>query len=152
VSMSFVGPLGVAFPQFRPDVDSFDDRMRKRPDKIEEVDEDAQDNEGLKQAISTIPGKQSMKQAVQQAPPQAPPPKPPTPAEPGAEHADVVDEPNRPPPPEFTEAEIKAAFEFIDLDHNSYVGAKEIRHILGLCSFFGIFSSRLIVALCSVYG
>ena len=33
-------------------------------------------------------------------------------------------------PPEFTDAEIMAAFKFIDLDHNNFVGASEIRHIL----------------------
>jgi Ca2+-binding EF-hand superfamily protein len=32
--------------------------------------------------------------------------------------------------PEFTEEEIVAAFKFIDLDHNNFVGAKEIRHVL----------------------
>jgi Ca2+-binding EF-hand superfamily protein len=32
--------------------------------------------------------------------------------------------------PEFTDEEIRAAFNFIDLDHNNYVGAAEIRHIL----------------------
>lgn len=32
--------------------------------------------------------------------------------------------------PEFTDAEITAAFRFIDLDHNNFVGAAEIRHIL----------------------
>jgi hypothetical protein len=33
-------------------------------------------------------------------------------------------------PPEFTDDEILAAFKFIDLDRNSFVGAAEIRHIL----------------------
>ncbi|RYH08713.1 hypothetical protein EON65_40685, partial [archaeon] len=32
--------------------------------------------------------------------------------------------------PEFSEEEITAAFRFIDLDHNNFVGAAEIRHIL----------------------
>ena len=31
---------------------------------------------------------------------------------------------------EFTEAEIQAAFKYIDLDDNNFVGAKEIKHIL----------------------
>ena len=31
---------------------------------------------------------------------------------------------------EFTDGEIEAAFKFIDLDHNGYVGAAEIRHVL----------------------
>lgn len=31
---------------------------------------------------------------------------------------------------EFKDSEIEAAFKFIDLDHNNYVGAAEIRHVL----------------------
>ena len=31
---------------------------------------------------------------------------------------------------EFTDGEIESAFKFIDLDHNGYVGAAEIRHVL----------------------
>ena len=31
---------------------------------------------------------------------------------------------------EFQDHEILAAFNFIDLDHNSFIGAREIRHIL----------------------
>ncbi|GMH58246.1 hypothetical protein TL16_g02566, partial [Triparma laevis f. inornata] len=30
----------------------------------------------------------------------------------------------------FNDEEIRAAFEFIDLDNNDYVGAAEIRHVL----------------------
>jgi Ca2+-binding EF-hand superfamily protein len=41
-------------------------------------------------------------------------------------------------PAEFSEAEIIAAFKFIDLDHNNYVGAKEIRHIL-VCKHMSIY-------------
>jgi hypothetical protein len=129
ISMSFIGPLGVSFPQFRPDVDSFDDRMRKRPDRVDEVDEDVQDNEGLKNPISTVPVKEHHKKQLQQ---QVAPPLPQPQQQPDGETASIVDEPSRPPPPEFTEAEIQAAFAFIDLDHNSFVGAKEIRHILGM--------------------
>lgn len=39
-----------------------------------------------------------------------------------------TDEP--PSTQEFTDDEIVAAFRFIDLDHNNFVGAKEIKHIL----------------------
>ena len=31
---------------------------------------------------------------------------------------------------EFSEAEIRAAFTYIDLDNNNFIGAKEIKHIL----------------------
>ena len=47
------------------------------------------------------------------------------PARPAEDSTEVDDA-----PAEFSEAEIIAAFKFIDLDHNNYVGAKEIRHIL----------------------
>lgn len=32
LKFSFVGPAGIAYPQFRPEVDSFDDTLRKIPD------------------------------------------------------------------------------------------------------------------------
>ena len=32
LKFSFLGPAGIAYPQFRPEVDSFDDTLRKIPD------------------------------------------------------------------------------------------------------------------------
>merc|ERR1719487_1842654 len=39
-------------------------------------------------------------------------------------------EPPRDPNGKFTDQEIKEAFEAFDLDHNNFVGAAEIRHVL----------------------
>ena len=33
LKFSFAGPAGIAYPQFRPEVDSFDDTLRKIPDE-----------------------------------------------------------------------------------------------------------------------
>lgn len=41
-----------------------------------------------------------------------------------------ADEPARDPNDKFTDKEIREAFEAFDLDHNSFVGAAEIRHVL----------------------
>jgi len=51
------------------------------------------------------------------APPGGPPPPP-------------DDEPARDPNGKFTDREIKEAFDAFDLDHNTFVGAAEIRHVL----------------------
>lgn len=40
LKFSFVGPAGIAYPQFRPEVDSFDDTLRKIPD-AKDADADA---------------------------------------------------------------------------------------------------------------
>lgn len=113
--MKFEGPVGISYPQFRPDVDAFDDRMRKAPEKEKDVNDD---EIKVKQPISTIPGPK----VAAPAPPKGAPPPPQA----------LVEAPLKPDaiPPEFTEEEIIAAFAFIDLDHNGFVGAKEIRHIL----------------------
>lgn len=98
--LNFVGPVGIGYPQFRPDVDSFDDTLRKA---IAPVEEKADDEEfaDVKPPISTIPDYSKNEVAV-------------------------FDPKNQ----EFSEEEILAAFRFIDLDKNNYIGAGEIRHIL----------------------
>mmetsp|Transcript_16218 Transcript_16218/g.22145 ORF Transcript_16218/g.22145 Transcript_16218/m.22145 type:complete len:1209 (-) Transcript_16218:67-3693(-) len=115
LKFNFVGPMGVAFPQFRPEVDSFDDTLRKIPGKA--VAEEKEDPG--KREISTIPEPEEEKyegltkeELAKQT-------------EEAKEQADRDGH-----PPEFTDAEIMAAFKFIDLDHNNFVGAAEIRHIL----------------------
>jgi Ca2+-binding EF-hand superfamily protein len=112
ISLNFVGPIGMAYPQFRPDIDSFDDTYRRDEKKIE-IDDDEEIK--IKKEIDTTPdleedkkeklAKESLKKK--------------------AEEIAIIK-----PIAEFTEEEIVAAFKFIDLDHNNYVGAKEIRHIL----------------------
>jgi hypothetical protein len=101
--LTFSGPTGYAYPQFRPEVDSFDDTIRTEPKARLEIDDDAK----IKDPIATIPEANESKYVE--------PPK--------VEGVQL-------PPAEFTDDEIVAAFKFIDLDHNNYVGASEIRHIL----------------------
>jgi Ca2+-binding EF-hand superfamily protein len=98
--LTFLGQTGIAYPQFRPDVDSFDDTLRKA---IAPDDQDEAGQEQVKAAISTNPDDPSNNQ-----------------------QALTVSTTK----PEFTEAEISAAFRFLDLDKNNYIGAAEIRHIL----------------------
>lgn len=91
--LTFVGPPSIAYPQYRPGMESFDDALRKAPPsdkttiKLEENDTELVANI-LKE------GNALMKQQ------------------------------------EFTDEEIENAFKFIDLDHNNFIGAAEIRHIL----------------------
>jgi hypothetical protein len=121
--LAFHAPPALAYPLNRPEVDSFDDTVRKMPEPKKKPDDEDEDGvKKLKDPISTDPAdhvktkeqeeeekeeeevEDSMKLVL------------------AAEIKEVVSE--------FTEAEITAAFKFIDLDHNSYVGAGEIRHIL----------------------
>ena len=103
IHLTFSGPTGYSYPQFRPEVDSFDDTIRAAPKERLEIDDDAK----IKDPIPTIPDVDEPKYVE--------PPK--------VEGVQL-------PPPEFTDDEVVAAFKFIDLDHNNYVGASEIRHIL----------------------
>jgi hypothetical protein len=98
--ISFDGPVAVAFPQLRPDISSFTDTDRKAMALQDKL-------EKIKQGIFDKDIKTEM-------------------AEKELEITPAMDD----NPAEFSEAEIIAAFKFIDLDHNNYVGAKEIRHIL----------------------
>ena len=43
---------------------------------------------------------------------------------------DDIDKPKMQRDKTFSDSEIEAAFRFIDLDKNGYIGANEIRHIL----------------------
>ena len=99
--LRFSGPPNIAFPQYRHDIDSFDDTLRTL--NLENmIDKNAAAKEVDKKLM------------------------------PEAGVADDVMskiDPNA-APPEFTEEEIVSAFRFIDLDHNNFVGAAEIRHIL----------------------
>ena len=104
VRLQFTGPIGIAYPQLRPEVDSFDDQIRQAPkEKPKALDED---EIVVKDLIPTIPDPSEKYVAPEKTIDQAP------------------------PPAEFSEDEIVAAFKFIDLDHNNFVGASEIRHIL----------------------
>jgi hypothetical protein len=114
IKFNFSGPMGVAFPQFRPEVDSFDDTLRKIPDKA--AAEGATETQP-KQVVSTVPDPEEFKDvSADELAMQV------------EREKDQMDRDGH--PPEFTDEEIMAAFKFIDLDHNNFVGAAEIRHIL----------------------
>lgn len=112
LKMLFSGPTGIAYPQLRDDVDKFDDTLRKQA-PVATPAEIVADGENVvaeaKPIISTIPEEDN------------------TPLE---QKLKAVADALESAPPEFTEDEIIAAFRFIDLDRNNFVGAAEIRHIL----------------------
>jgi Ca2+-binding EF-hand superfamily protein len=118
LKLFFNAPVGIAYPQLRTEVDTFDDTLRKLPGETKAITEGKEgaeeEEEGIKKAISTIPteGEKSMEDQLQEL--------------------QELEEKKRAQaqPQEFTDEEIIAAFRFIDLDHNNFVGAAEIRHIL----------------------
>jgi len=130
VDLKFAGPTGISYPQLRPDIDAFDDTVRKEitPDLGQTPVE-----EKVKDVISTIPPTakeiedekfrrererkqmEGKKGAVVDA---------------ASAATAAVKPPEEELPPEFTEEEVIAAFKFIDLDHNNFIGAGELRHIL----------------------
>eukprot|EP01035_Chromulina_nebulosa_P016954 gene16954-22446_t len=115
IDCKFSGLSGIAYPQYRPDVDSFDDTVRKiLPDKSKEtILEDDQDQViDARKPIDTIPTEEDYANMK----------KPDEKSELPTDKPDIETE--------FTEDEIKAAFNFIDLNHNNFIGASEIRHIL----------------------
>jgi len=114
VRLEFSGPPGIAFPQFRPEMDAFDDQLRVQAKPVAESDDDEDGEDKTKPVISTIPEDDGLT------------------AEEAAALAKEKQEKAAQGelPQEFTEKEIVSAFKFIDLDHNNFVGAAEIRHIL----------------------
>lgn len=111
VALEFVGPTGIAFPQLRPEVDSFDDTVRKMPSEKPVGEEFVEVAVTLRKPQSTIPGEDTTLKPVSLEPKK------------NEFGEDISTQ-------EFTDEEIIAAFKFIDLDHNNFVGAREIRHIL----------------------
>jgi Ca2+-binding EF-hand superfamily protein len=120
LKLFFSGPVGIAYPQFRAEVDTFDDTLRKLPETstamIPATATTMDDDEGMiKQPISTIPQPDKEKPLAEQL-----------------QELAIREEKGREEKleQEFTDEEIFSAFRFIDLDHNNFVGAAEIRHIL----------------------
>ena len=117
VVLKFQAPPGIAYPQYRTEVDSFDDTVRKilperkmKNNDDSDNDDEEEKNEIIKnEPINTIP---DPNEKITK------------------EIAKTVLDDNIFIIPEFTEEEIIAAFKFIDLNHNNYIGASEIRHIL----------------------
>jgi len=100
INMVFTGPPAIAYPQYRPNMESFDDALRtvttEADRQLEDMVKKSRDvteekNEVLDNILKDVEDKQG---------------------------------------PEFTEDEIINAFKFLDLDKNNFVGAAEIRHIL----------------------
>jgi len=129
ITTTFYGGPQLAYPLYRPNVDSFDDSVRKVPDtkKIVEIDEE----KDLPTEIVTDPDHYKKDQYGRAIEDEA--------AIKQKEHEEKLAQDQRSgafledtgeEKAEFTQEEIIAAFKFIDLDHNNYVGASEIRHIL----------------------
>jgi len=102
--MTFKGPENIRYPQYRADIDSFDETLRVPSNLKAETQKKKKKSKSAKQEANNVLGVAD----------------------------DIMNRliPTLAPPPEFTEDEILAAFRFIDLDHNNFVGSAEIRHIL----------------------
>ena len=107
VSCEFQGPTGVAYPQLNNEVDSFDDTVRALPRA--KLDESELDKVVVKEPYPTLPEEDKVEREL------------------GPQKNDMGEVVVK---QEFQDHEILAAFKFIDLDHNNFIGAKEIRHIL----------------------
>ena len=127
-STFYAGPQ-LAYPLYRPNVDSFDDSVRKLPDAKKAVDVD--EEKDLPTEIITDPSHYKKDQYGRAIEDEA--------AIKQREHEEKKADDQRSgafleddgeEKAEFSHEEIVAAFKFIDLDHNNYVGASEIRHIL----------------------
>lgn len=98
----FEAPPGIRYPQHVPGIDSFDEK-----DRISKVAEELK----AKQIAELDAGKKEKTELADQI-------------------LDRQQASKRVRTTEFTDGEIESAFKFIDLDHNGYVGAAEIRHVL----------------------
>merc|ERR1712167_338426 len=98
----FEAPPGIRYPQHAPGIDSFDEK-----DRISKVAEELK----AKQIAELDAGRKDKAELADQI-------------------LDRQRAAKRVRTTEFTDGEIEAAFKFIDLDHNGYVGAAEIRHVL----------------------
>ena len=118
---------GIKYPQLRPGVDTFDDTVRKTSAAI--VDKEEDDRIEVKPEISTIPeapapvSHKKHPHATDDGPGSPEKSSKPTESALAIANDEKAEQ-------EFTDEEIIAAFKFIDLDHNNFVGAAEIRHIL----------------------
>ena len=98
----FEAPPGIRYPQHAPGIDSFDEK-----DRISKLAEELK----AQQIAELDAGRKDKAELADQI-------------------LDRQRAAKRVRTTEFTDGEIEAAFKFIDLDHNGYVGAAEIRHVL----------------------
>ncbi|GMH78375.1 hypothetical protein TrST_g3556 [Triparma strigata] len=106
------GDHGVAFPQHQPNVDAYDDTHRIDFEKIKAAEEKRL--EEAKAGVISTGDTAAVTTDVVLA-------------------QDILNHADKPKVSYncgFNDEEIRAAFEFIDLDNNDYVGAAEIRHVL----------------------
>ena len=117
----FQGPAGVAYPQYQPNVDSYDERNRinlpdaNRPTMADQkLSKERSPKKDLPRYVAlglVLPCRcygALFRHAAETYLPM--------------NHADRSNE--------FTDEELQEAFKFVDLDKNNFVGAAEIRHIL----------------------
>ena len=112
VVFDFKGEHGVSFPQHQPNVDAYDDTHRIDFEKARAAEEKRLDE--AKAGIISTGETANVSQEVVLA-------------------QDILNHTDKPKVSYncgFNDDEIRAAFEFIDLDNNDYVGAAEIRHVL----------------------
>ena len=99
INLKFTGPPAIAYPQYRPNMESFDDALRVGSESDKKVDDMAAKARDVNEEKNEVTD-------------------------------EILKDVDAKPDAEFSEDEIKNAFKFIDLDHNNFVGAAEIRHIL----------------------
>jgi Ca2+-binding EF-hand superfamily protein len=115
---------GIAYPQYRKNMEAYDDTIRQiLPNKEDIPDEDLSDTI-IGQASSSSIAK-AMEAADRELELKN---KPSTMAKADEIAALKISEKNE--KQEFSDDEIKQAFDFIDLNHNGFIGASEVRHIL----------------------
>ena len=115
IIFDFKAEHGIAYPQHQPAMDSFDDSQRIDYEKQVKMEE-ARRLEAEQNIISAVPGEEKKEEGggnMEMA-------------------QDILQTAVTSSKYEcgFNDDEIRAAFDFIDLDHNDYVGAAEIRHVL----------------------
>lgn len=118
IDLKFSGLTGIAYPQYQENVAVYDDTVRTIVPNNQLLNQklllgDGEEEEDVP-AVALDSSKESEKKQIDEM------------ASPIV-NAIFNEEKVK---PEFTDEEIKQAFNFIDLNHNGYIGAAEIRHIL----------------------
>lgn len=110
LSFDFDGRRGVGYPQNVEGVDSFDETHRVQEARRKEAEAEKKKAEALKRGIKLEDADMPSRLAT--------------------DLIATAEAPQRPRDTTFTDSEIEAAFHFLDLDKNGYIGAAEIRHVL----------------------
>lgn len=110
LSFDFDGPRGVGYPQHVEGIDAFDETHRVQEARRKEAEAEQKRLEAAKRGIKLDEKDLPSRLAT--------------------DILATAEAPAQPRDTTFTDAEIEAAFHFLDLDKNGYVGAAEIRHVL----------------------